>query len=53
MSFPAAPEDALVDARVEELSAALARARATGTWDPRPRWTCESLRCGLIPRCHG
>ncbi|MEZ4407570.1 MAG: UvrD-helicase domain-containing protein [Polyangiales bacterium] len=53
LTFPAAPEDALVDARVEELSAALARAHATGTWDPRPRWTCESLRCGLIPRCHG
>lgn len=46
-------EDTLVEARVDELALALERAQATGRWEPRPRWTCEALRCGLLQRCYG
>lgn len=42
-----------VSERVGEVLRALKSAREGGRWEPRPRYVCDALRCGFIPRCHG
>ena len=43
----------VVIARALDASRLLTAARATSRWEARPRFVCEGLRCGFVPRCHG
>lgn len=42
-----------LEGRALDLAEALAQSHAAARWDGRPRYVCEGLRCGFIPRCHG
>ena len=44
---------AVIVARALEAARSLEAARASGRWEPRPRYVCDGLRCGFVPRCHG
>jgi ATP-dependent exoDNAse (exonuclease V) beta subunit len=42
-----------LEGRVLDLAEALSQSHAEARWSSRPRYVCEGLRCGFIPRCHG
>jgi ATP-dependent exoDNAse (exonuclease V) beta subunit len=48
---PAPPSQAF-EARLAQLGAELAAARAGGDWPGRPIGDCRAIRCGYVYRCH-
>ncbi|MFO0646530.1 MAG: UvrD-helicase domain-containing protein [Polyangiales bacterium] len=45
--------DEVVCARALDAARQLDAARESGRWQALPRYACDGLRCGFVPRCHG
>jgi ATP-dependent exoDNAse (exonuclease V) beta subunit len=43
----------VIEGRALEAARSLLAARDAARWEPRPRYLCNGLRCGFVPRCHG